>query len=193
MATDPHHRPRPTTPRIPIVENPSEEVLETYAKGIASPDGNPINIFATLAHHPKVLKRFTNYAGFFLNKGLLPAREREIVILRVGWNCRSVYEFGQHTLIGRRVGLTDTEITALTRDPSAHPWSQRDADLIAMCDELCGDDCVGDATWGRLAAEWNEAALVELVMVAGTYRLVSGFLNTMGVELDTGTPGWPVD
>ena len=36
-----------------------------------------------------------------------------------------------------------------------------------------------------------EAELVELVMVAGTYRLVSGFLNTMGVELDADTPGWP--
>lgn len=171
--------------------DPSEEVLETYAKGIAAPDGSPINIFATLAHHPKLLKRFTNYAGYFLNKGLLPAREREIVILRVGWNCRSVYEFGQHTLIGRRVGLTDAEIAALTQDPGAHPWSERDADLIAMCDELCAHDCVGDATWARLAADWTEAELVELVMVAGTYRLVSGFLNTMGVELDADTPGWP--
>jgi hypothetical protein len=33
--------------------------------------------------------------------------------------------------------------------------------------------------------------LVELVVVAGFYRLVSGFLNTMGVQLDAGVPGWP--
>lgn len=191
MVSDPHHRARPTSPRIPIVDNPTEEVIEMYAKGIATSDGQPINIFATLAHHPKVLKRFTTYAGFFLNKGLLPAREREIVILRVGWNCRSVYEFGQHTLIGRRVGLTEAEIASLTRDPSAHPWSVRDMDLIAMCDELCEDDCVGETTWGRLADTWNTAELIELLLVAGTYRLVSGFLNTVGVELDRGTPGWP--
>ncbi|MFM9226530.1 MAG: hypothetical protein ACKOQ1_07895, partial [Actinomycetota bacterium] len=121
MATDPHHRPRPTTPRIPIVENPSEEVLETDAKGIASPDGNPINIFATLAHHPKVLKRFTNYAGFFLNKGLLPAREREIVILRVGWNCRSVYEFGQPDPATDQRVLTELiPRPAIPTDPQDH-------------------------------------------------------------------------
>lgn len=171
--------------------NPSPEVLDIYAKGIAAPDGGPINIFATLAHHPKVLKRFTTYAGYFLNKGLLPPREREIVILRVGWNCRSVYEFGQHTLIGRRVGLTDAEIAALTQEPTLYPWTTRDRTLIDMCDDLCADDCVSDATWGRLTGDWNEAELVELVMVAGTYRLVSGFLNTMGVQLDADTPGWP--
>lgn len=193
MATEQHRRPRPSTPRIAPVTDPSAEVLDTYAKGIAAPGGGPINIFATLAHHPKVLKRFTNYAGYFLNKGLLPPREREVVILRVGWNCGSVYEFGQHTVIGHRVGLTDAEIIALTRDPSAHPWSARDLALIDMCDDLCADDCVTDQTWARLVADWNEAELVELVMVAGTYRLVSGFLNTMGVRLDADTPGWPTD
>ena len=46
----------------------------------------PINIFATLAKHPKMAKRFNLFGGFLLNKGLVPAREREIVILRVGWN-----------------------------------------------------------------------------------------------------------
>jgi hypothetical protein len=50
---------------------------------------------------------------------------------------------------------------------------------------------VSEATWKKLAADWKEDELIELVMVAGTYRLVSGFLNTMGVELDQDTPGWP--
>jgi alkylhydroperoxidase family enzyme len=63
--------------------------------------------------------------------------------------------------------------------------------LINMSDELCADDCVSTATWTKLSTQWNEAELVELVMVAGMYRLVSGFLNTMGVELDADTPGWP--
>lgn len=161
--------------------------------GINGPGGQPLNIFGTLAHHPAVLKRFLTYAGYFLNKGLLPPREREIVILRVGWNCRSVYEFGQHTVIGERVGVTRNEIVALTKELSEHAWSQVDADLITMCDELCDDNCVSDATWARLAARWNEAELTELVMVAGTYRLVSGYLNTMGVQLDDGVPGWPGD
>jgi alkylhydroperoxidase family enzyme len=113
------------------------------------------------------------------------------VILRVGWNCQSVYEFGQHTLIGQRVGLSLKEIDALTKDVSQHDWNNRDRLLIEMSDELCSDDCVSALTWDELSTHWNEAELVELVMVAGMYRLVSGFLNTMGVELDADTPGWP--
>lgn len=159
--------------------------------GINSPAGTPLNIFGTIAHHPRVLKRFMNFAGLFLNKGVLPPREREIVILRVGWNCQAVYEFGQHTVIGERVGLTMTEITALTKAVDDHDWNDRDRALIQMADELCADNCVSEATWKLLSADWKEDELIELVMVAGTYRMVSGFLNTMGVELDADTPGWP--
>ena len=184
--------PRPQSPRIAPVSSASEEVQELLSRGIDAPDGTPLNIFATLAHHPAVLKRFLNYAGYFLNKGLLPPREREIVILRVGWNCRAVYEFGQHTVIGQRVGITDEEITALASDTSDYKWSNGDAALIAMSDELCSDNCVSDQTWQALTTRWNEAELTELVMVAGTYRLVSGYLNTMGVQLDADTPGWPL-
>ena len=182
---------RPASPRIAPLVDLTDELHVIMGGGINSPAGTPLNIFGTIAHHPKLLKRFMNFAGLFLNKGLLPAREREIVILRVGWNCQSVYEFGQHTIIGERVGLSLEEVAALTRDAVAGQWSDDDANLIAMADELCADNCVSDATWQALAQTWNEAELVELVMVAGVYRLVSGFLNTMGVELDADTPGWP--
>ena len=182
---------RPTSPRIAPVQHIDDELAAILGMGINAPDGTPLNIFGTIAHHPRLLKRFMTFAGLFLNKGFLPAREREIVILRVGWNCQSVYEFGQHTIIGERVGLSLDEVAALTRDVDAEQWSDNDSHLIAMADELCADNCVSDATWQALAQTWNEAELVELVMVAGVYRLVSGFLNTMGVELDADTPGWP--
>jgi 4-carboxymuconolactone decarboxylase len=124
-----------------------------------------------------------------LNGGLLPAREREIVILRVGYQCQAVYEFGQHTVIGLRVGLTENEIATLA-SPTGN-WSPKDAALVALADDLCADNCVSDDTWAALGADWNEAELLELVMVAGMYRMVSGFLNTIGVQLDEGIPGWP--
>ena len=89
------------------------------------------------------------------------------------------------------MGLSLQEIDALTKDVEQYAWNDRDRVLINMSDELCADDCVSTATWTELTAQWNEAELVELVMVAGMYRLVSGFLNTMGVELDADTPGWP--
>jgi 4-carboxymuconolactone decarboxylase len=181
--------PRPSEPRVPLVTEPSAEVREIL-DGALTHDGRPLNIFAVLAHNPRILKRFNVLGGGLLNRGLLPARERELVILRVGWNARAVYEFGQHTLIGREVGLTDTEIAAVC-GVGDHEWPPADHLLLTLADELCEFDCVGDDTWAALAERWEPAELVELVIVAGFYRLVSGFLNSFGVPLDDGVPGWP--
>jgi 4-carboxymuconolactone decarboxylase len=181
---------RPTDARIQPIGEPDAELQEILA-GALTHDGRPLNIFGVLGRHPKLLKRFNLLGGFLLNKGLLPAREREIVILRIGWNASARYEFGQHTLIGRRCGLTDDEIVALTRPVGEHDWSDDDRALIALADELADDDCVSDATWARLADRWDIAELVELLVVAGFYRMVSGFLNSAGVQLDDGVPGFP--
>jgi alkylhydroperoxidase family enzyme len=184
---------RPTEPRIePIdLDQVTDDELRATLAGALTLEGRPLNIFGVLGHHPKLLKRFNLLGGFLLNKGLIPERERELVILRVGWNAQAVYEFGQHTVIGRRCGLTDVEIAALTGSPDEHDWSPDDRALIALADDLAAGDCVGDDTWRSLSARWSDAELVELLIVAGFYRLVSGFLNSAGVQLDDGVPGFP--
>ena len=151
----------------------------------------PMNIFRTLAHNTRVLKRFNDLGGTLLFRGTIPARERELVILRVGWNCQSVYEFGQHILIGRQAGLTDDEINRICTPVDPAAWSAGDVALLKMSDDLCTDNCVSDATWALLTPTWTEEQLVELLVVAGFYRMVSGFLNSAGVQLDAGVPGWP--
>jgi alkylhydroperoxidase family enzyme len=175
-------------PRIPPIADPDPEVAELLAKTSVRP-GPPLNIFATMAHHPRLLKRFNVLGGLFLTRGLLPEREREIVILRTGWRSRCEYEFGQHTLIGRRAGLTDDEIRALTRDDGE--WSEPDARLIQLADQIHDDQDVSDDLWARLGERWSPAQLEELVTLAGFYVMVSGFLNATRVQLDPGVPGWP--
>ncbi len=185
---------RPTTTRITPVDLAAPDVdpeLAEILAGALTHDGRPLNIFGALGRHPKLLKRFNLLGGFLLNKGLVPPRERELVILRIGWNARAEYEFGQHTIIGKQCGLTDEEISAITRPPGEHDWSADDRALLALADELAADDCVTDITWTRLASRWSDAELVELLVVAGFYRLVSGFLNSAGVRLDDGVPGFP--
>jgi len=188
------HIPRPGSPRVPVVD-PAPDALgadlaATLSKSIRR-DGQALNIFLTLGHHPALLKRFNALGGAFLAHGLLPAREREIVILRIGWNCRSVYEFGQHTLMGRDAGLTEAEIAALATTRAGGPWSADEQALIGLADELCADDCVSEATFAALRRRWNDAEIVELVALAGFYRMVSGLLNTLGVEPEPGLPSWP--
>ena len=181
---------RPSQPRIETITEFDGELAEILATALTR-DGKPLNIFGTLGHHPKLLKRFNLLGGFLLNKGLLPPRERELVILRVGANARAEYEFGQHTVIGLDCGLTQDEINALVRSPDSYEWSHGDRALIALADELHADDCVTESTWAQLAEVWSDAQLAELLVVAGFYRLVSGFLNSTGVQLDDGVPGFP--
>jgi 4-carboxymuconolactone decarboxylase len=184
----PARKPRPTSPRIVPVTTPS--VLQQELM-FGSGDTGTLNISATLAHNTRVLKRFSQMGGTLLFRGELPVRERELVILRVGANAESVYEFGQHTVIGLESGITQDEVLALTLPLDQGSWSDEDRDLLLLADELCADDCVSDETWARLATRFPDSALVELVVVAGFYRMVSGFLNSAGVQLDAGVPGWP--
>jgi 4-carboxymuconolactone decarboxylase len=152
-----------------------------------------LNIFRTLARNRPLYKGFLALGGHLLGGTGLPAREREIVILRTGFRAGSEYEFGQHTRIGRDAGLTDAEIArfAGVADAGGGDWSDDDAALVAMVDELCADDVVGDATWQRLSRRWGDEQLLELLVLAGYYRLVSGLLNSVGVALEAETPGWP--
>ena len=181
---------RPQTGRIEPVTEPTGELAEILSTALTH-DGTPLNIFGVLGRHPKLLKRFNLLGGFLLNKGLLPERERELVILRVGANAKAQYEFGQHTVIGKQCGLTDTEIAALTKAPDDYAWSGDDLNLIALADELHADDCVTDTTWAALSTRWSDEEMIELLIVAGFYRMVSGFLNSAGIELDDGVPGFP--
>jgi len=165
----------------------AERDAETEAL-VASMGG--LNIFATLAHHPKLLKRWLVFGNHVLNKSTLPARERELLILRTGWRCGSEYEFGQHTVIGRREGLTDTEIARLATD-GLDGWSPTDAALVRAADELAAHHVVADATWAELTATWSTEQVMDLVFTVGQYALVSMALRTFGVQRDEGVPGFP--
>lgn len=179
-------RPQPVEPRLAPT---SEDDWDDETRALLDALGR-LNIFTTLAHHPKALKRWLVFGGHVLAKSTLPERERELLILRVGWRCGSEYEFGQHTVIGRRAGLTDDEIARLATD-GLDGWSADDAVLVQAADELVADHAIGDDTWARLSARWDDQQVIDLVFAVGQYVLVSMALNTFRVQRDEGVPGWP--
>ena len=148
--------------------------------------GPVLNIFRTLARAPKALSRFNAWGGYVLSRrNELPAREREIVILRTGYLCKSGYEFTQHTRIGLQAGLTAEEISNIKKGAGAG-WSAADAALIKASDELHADQFVTDATWAELSAHFTPKQCMDAVFTVGQYTQVSMFLNTFGVQLDEG-------
>jgi alkylhydroperoxidase family enzyme len=148
--------------------------------------GPVLNIFRTLAHAPKALARFNAWGGYVLSRrNDLAAREREIVILRTGFLCKSGYEWTQHVRIGLQSGLTQDEIARLKQGAEAG-WSAPDAALIRASDELHADQFITEPTWTELGRHFSPKQCMDLVFTAGQYTQVSMMLNTFGVQLDEG-------
>jgi 4-carboxymuconolactone decarboxylase len=180
---------RLTKPRVAPLQ---DSELDADQQEVLAPFRSPgrlgvLNIFRTLAREPKALKGFLAWGNYILSKrNGLPAREREIVILRIGYLCKSGYEWTQHHRIGLDSGLTPEEIERIKAGADAPGWSQADAALIHASDELNRDHFITDATWAALKKHFTDKQCMDVVFTAGQYTQVSMILNSFGVQLDEG-------
>lgn len=179
-------------PRIEPLEPEqwSEDARKVLAPRVER--GEVLNIFRTLANHPDLMRRWLVFANHILGKSTLAARERELVILRIGFLCQAGYEWGQHVLIAREAGMSDEEIRSARTGPDTPGLSALDRLLLQATDELHGDAHVSDATWKGLSQHLSTQQLMDLVFTVGQYNLVSMVLNSFGVQPDEGLPGWDV-
>lgn len=183
---------RLSKPRIrPLEESEWDEQARALIDGLRKA-GNPvINIIKTLANYSKLYNRWRVFGNHVLFKSSLPARDREILILRIGWLCGSEYEWGQHVVIGKQSGLNDEEIKRITDGANALGWDPFEATLIRAVDELYLDAFISDATWNALTERYNTHQLMDVIFTIGHYNLVSWVLNTLGVQKEKGLPGFP--
>ena len=166
-------------PRLPVRRETEDPRLpELFARGMRRPDGEVLNLFGTLAHHPDMFRRWLVFAAHVLSKNTLPARDRELLILRTGWNCKCRYEWGQHVLIARDCGLSDAEIERIKEGPAATEWAAPDRSLLVAADELHATSSMSDPTWEALAAVYTAEQMLDIVATVGNYHLVAMFLNT---------------
>jgi 4-carboxymuconolactone decarboxylase len=143
-----------------------------------------LNIFRTLARAPKAYKRFMAWGGYILSDANdLSARDRELVILRTGFNWKSGYEWAQHVRIGKDCGLSNEEIARIKLGPDAEGWSDQDRALLRAVDELTADGFVSNQTWASLD-RLSDKQRMDVVMTVGQYTQVSMMLNSFGVQLD---------
>jgi 4-carboxymuconolactone decarboxylase len=173
-------------PRIPpLPAEGRDPQTEEMLAALRPPGGTELNIFSTLARHPKLFKRWSAFGGTLLYSGQLPPRERELLILRTGYRCESPYEWGQHVQIGLGCGLSADEIARVAEGPEASGWTEAEAELLRAADELHDDNRISDATWAALRSRWDDQQLIEVCMVVGQYHLVAFTLNSLGVEPET--------
>jgi alkylhydroperoxidase family enzyme len=184
--------PHPDPPlRIPppAADDITDETAQLLHRLKFDPEGPVPNLFATLAHHPRLLKPWAAFGGTLLFGSELPSRDRELLILRTAWRCKAHYEWSHHVPLALLVGVTAAEVALVVEGPDAPGWDAADAALVRAADELHADAVIGDSTWAALAERYTPAQLVEIPMVVGQYHLVAFTLNSLGVQLDEHAPG----
>lgn len=140
-------------------------------------------VFTALHRNSRIFWPWLVFASRLLPGGRLPPRDRETIILRTAWNCRSRYEWAQHVAVALGAGLTDDAIVRIARGPSASEDPHERA-LLSMCDELAAEHRVSETTWAYLRERYPQPLQVELLVLAGQYQLLAGFLNTLGLPLE---------
>lgn len=151
----------------------------------------PLVLFTTMARDRRLFFKFFNSG--LLDRGHLTLRQREIVIDRVTALCGAEYEWGVHVAVyAQKAGLSDAQIASLASGGPDDPcWSDADRVLIRFCDELHNHCTIGDELWKELAATHRDEAILELLMLAGTYRTVSYLVNGLRLPLEEGPPKFP--
>ena len=171
-------------PRIAPLREPGEDERARLAKTPLGVGGRPLNLFATLAHRPRLLTRVNSLGSCLMFGSSIAARERELVILRVASRGHCAYEIHHHRSLAAVAGLDAREIAAALDPADPYPWSAADRALLAVADELSAGADVTDEAWAALDGVLEDPQRIELLVLAGFYRMLAGLLNGARVEVD---------
>jgi hypothetical protein len=164
----------------------SPEVKEKYGD---RSKGGP-NLYGMMAHNPGIVRLFKPLSSFFGIHGKLPARDREIAILRIAWLNQLPFVWGEHVRLGHsQGGLTTEEVERITVGSTAAGWSEHDRAILSAVEELKFEQDIAEDTWTILAQTWSEGQLVELPVLIGTYQTLGYIQNVLRYPLWEGNPG----
>ncbi len=149
------------------------------------------NVFRGLLHSPSAAAGFYGVVNALMFRNKVAARTRELIILRIGWRTGSEYVFCNHVRISRDLGISDEEILGV-RDPQrCQAYSKTDRAVLHLADELHEHAEVTRSTWAALEKAFAPDELVELLLIAGFWRMAAGFVKSIKIPLDAGVASWP--
>ena len=145
---------------------------------------NPPHLFLTMGRAHKLFRGWLRFAGRLMPGGRLPRRDTELVILRVAHLRGCDYEYTHHVALGRRAGVTQTDVARVQEGPSAEGWTPRERALLAAVDALHETQDLDDAGWAALREHLDEARAVEFVLLVGHYEMLATFIGTLRIATD---------
>jgi len=153
--------------------------------------GRGIAVSRTFSRYQKLNERWGPRQNFIIRTSKLTPRHREMLILRMGWNCRSGYEWAKHVGSVGRARDHGLEPARIAEGPEASGWDPLESSLLRASDELYRDGIVSDETWRALSERFDTGLVMSAVFTTSDYRAISMSLNTYGVQLEEGDERFP--
>ena len=177
---------RVTEPRIPPLpesEWTAEQraIVEQYA-----PDGTPGNALRTLIRVPKLANRLLPLLTYLADESTLSPRHRAILILRTAWLTQSANHWATYASRGELTELTEDEVLRVAQGPD-EGWSEFEAALIGMADELFRNSSISDATWDRLSDQYDLHNLADAAVTVADITAQAILFNALGIQPDDET------
>lgn len=151
----------------------------------------PLLLFRVMAGNARAWEKFR--AGSLLDRGPLTLREREIVIMRTCARTGCEYEWGVHVAtFAAAAHLTDEQVGAtVLGEATASCWSESEQALITAVDALHARATLGDAEFAALSAHYDDAKILEVLLLCGFYRTVSYLANGLDLPLEEKAARFP--
>jgi alkylhydroperoxidase family enzyme len=184
----------PRLPRLPPEERTArqQELLDQMSMVVVDGVRKPREDKAALEiliRHAELYKAHIEVAQQYLSDCEMDIRDRELAILRIGWLSQAPFEWGSHVKIAKRNGITSEEIARVIEGSAAAGWSKRDRAIVRAMEELHLDSMIVDDTWADLQEFYNDKKLIELVILAGQYKTVAYYQNSLRLPLPEGNLG----
>ena len=171
-------------PKIPLPDDADldAESLEILAKL------PPLNVFRMMANAPASFRPLIEFAFSLLVTSEFDARKREIAILRVAHVTRASYEWFQHVIVAKRVGVTDEEIEKIGVDGPVVGLDEEGNLLCRVADEISNEVRLGDDALQQILDRYGTRQATELILCISYFNLLSRFLESTRVELEEESP-----
>ncbi|SDH46878.1 alkylhydroperoxidase AhpD family core domain-containing protein [Lentzea fradiae] len=143
----------------------------------------PLNALTTLVRNPDLYRVLVPQVRHLAN-GSLPARDRELALLRVAARVPCPYEWAQHCPAAREAGVTDDEIARVALAQPDDRWDEHERTLLTAVDQMLAGSDMADDTWERLSARYSDSELIEFVVLVGEYQKLALLLNTLRTPID---------
>jgi 4-carboxymuconolactone decarboxylase len=166
--------------RLPYVE--LADMPESLQRAFATVP--PLNLFKEIAHAPEATLELISLASALVTRGELDPVLRELVILRVGILSGADYEVHQHRQIAHIVGVTQSQIDALTGETNSDAFDPIEQHLLGLTDALVRGVKAPEELLAPVLAELSSGAFIEVLILIGYYMMVSRLMVNLQVEIE---------